>query len=113
DIPKNGPVEFHLFVNEKCPHRPNELLELLSERSSTGFIMEEWFVGVHIVNLHRITQINEFMEAAAEPLKVSAKALRRVSRGKKRRSSITVFRVVCSLFQQELIQYIQAYGMFL
>ena len=87
DIPKNGPVEFHLFVDEKCPHRPNELLELLSERSGTGFIMEEWFVGVHIVNLHRIAQINEFMEAAAEPLKVSAKALRRVSRGKKQEAS--------------------------
>ena|ERR1700689_592007 len=39
NIPQDGPIEFHLFVDIKtCPYTSHELLEMLSEQDNEGFI---------------------------------------------------------------------------
>jgi hypothetical protein len=85
-VETSRPVEFHLFVDaKKCHHKSDkELLALLSRRNGEGFLGEEWFIGVHIVNLHRIVHIADFMKAGAEVLRKCPKELRRVDRSDKR-----------------------------
>jgi len=60
---------------------------LLSKRKGDGFIKEDWFVGVEVVNLQHIIPVSQFMASAMEPLKKSAKELRRVDRSDKREAS--------------------------
>jgi hypothetical protein len=80
-----GPAKLHLFVDiNRCPYKSDdELRVLLSERNGKGFIAEDWFICVHIVNLHRIKHIAKFMNSGAEVLLKCPKELRRVDRSPK------------------------------
>jgi hypothetical protein len=95
DTAPGGPIRIHLFVNEYlCRRMSNKrIIAMLfpsghgGHRSKFMKAAELWLVGVHIVNLHRIQQIENFMKAAAPILLHSAKVLRHVSRSDEREDS--------------------------
>jgi hypothetical protein len=91
----NGPIEIHLFVDEEqCFGFSDAMIIgfLFQQGGDRGQLMKDdksWFVGVHIVNLHRIKQVQHFMDDASLTLLRSAKKLRRVKRSDIREDSDT------------------------
>jgi hypothetical protein len=82
----DGPVQIHLFVDEQqcCGVSDARIIEILFQKGGNrGQLMKDdksWFVGAHVVNLHRIKQIRSFMDDASPTLLCSAKELRCVKR---------------------------------
>jgi len=45
------------FVSVNCPLTDAEIKDILARRKPNDFIREKWFVGAHVVNLHRIRHV--------------------------------------------------------
>ena len=77
-------LEIHLFVFADCPWNDDELKIVLADRKGEHFIDEQWFVGLHVLNLDRIRQVREWMEAVSPGLRESVKKLKAIRRAKTR-----------------------------
>jgi hypothetical protein len=81
-----GPPRIHLFVDEEqCWGVSDAIIIgiLFQEGGDRGQLMKDdksWFVGAHVVNLHRLKKIQTFMDNATPILLRSANELRRVKR---------------------------------
>jgi hypothetical protein len=90
DISPDHPPELHVFVDDdKCPREITDgrLIFMLCNKGDDldkTVLKSEWFVGFHIVNLHRFSQIKTLMHNAEPVLQKCSKDLRPVGRSTQR-----------------------------
>ena len=77
-------VEYHLFVSVDCRLTDDEIKVMVAKRNATDFLDENWFRGAHILNLHHIRQVKEWMEEVAPALIESVSLCKHVQRSKNR-----------------------------
>lgn len=77
-------VEYHVFVSVDCPSTDDELRDLLADRHGDKFIDENWFRGAHVLNLHCIRQLKDWMEEVTPALLKSISSCTHIRRSGQR-----------------------------
>jgi hypothetical protein len=77
-------VEYHVLVSFNCPETDDELRELIARRKGDKFVDEKWFIGAHVLNLHRVKPLKEWMDEVTPALLKSISLCRHVRRSTNR-----------------------------
>jgi hypothetical protein len=80
DTPPDRAMEFHLFVLDDKALDNATIKALLVNDNKDDFLDEEWFLGAHVTNLHRIKRVEIWIDNAAQKIKASLSACRPVNR---------------------------------
>jgi hypothetical protein len=87
--PESDIIELHLLVSAtECDLSDLEIREILTDRTGKSFLDQKWFLGAHVVNLHRLTPVATWMDLVDDDMLSTLSTCRLVKRSEEREAAV-------------------------